>query len=391
MKKTIILLILVFIFANFLPSSAGFTVSAEEKTTTEIEKSIEDAVTSELDALNLEELEEYYDSLEMNTSNTFSEFLSGVINGEITFSITDFLSLLGSKIKKIISEELKILLTIIILAFLSALVVNFSSGSATIKNVINIVFVCLTSGTLIYTSINAISIVVKTIESIKNFSEIIFPILLVLMTASGGKSSSVMYQPLLSIISTSIISIFSGVVITLITTILVLIILNNLVKDVKLNKLIDFCSSLIKWIIGITFTIFIGYATVIGVMASGKDSLSIKTAKYAINNLVPIVGGYLSSSFEIFRAGSVLLKNSLGVVGLVIVISVTLIPAISLVLHNLLLKFSSGLIEITGENSIGNLLSDLSKVFNFLLASLVTVFLMVFVMILLVVMTANLV
>ncbi len=274
---------------------------------------------------------------------------------------------------------------------MSALVVNFSSGSATIKSVMNIVFVSLASGVLIYTSINAITQIVKALANIKDFAEIIFPILLVLMTASGGKTSSAMYQPLLSIIATSIISIFSGVVITLITTILILTILNNLVKDVKLNKLIDFCSSLVKWIIGATFTIFLGYTTILGVIAGGKDNISIKTAKYAINNLVPIVGGYLSSSFEIFRAGSVLLKNSLGVVGLIIVMIIALVPAIKMILHNLLLKFSSGLIEITGENSIANLLSDLTKVFNFLLASLMTVFLMVFVIILLVVMTANLV
>lgn len=391
MKKLVLSIILLLIVANFVSPKVQVLALAEEKSESEIEKSIEDAVNSELQALDLKELEEYYEGLEIGASNTFSEFLNGVISGEITFSITDFLSLLGQKIKTIISEELKILITIIILAFLSALVVNFSSGSATIKSVMNIVFVSLASGVLIYTSINAITQIVKALANIKNFAEIIFPILLVLMTASGGKTSSAMYQPLLSIIATSIISIFSGVVITLITTILILTILNNLVKDVKLNKLIDFCSSLVKWIIGATFTIFLGYTTVLGVIAGGKDNISIKTAKYAINNLVPIVGGYLSSSFEIFRAGSVLLKNSLGVVGLIIVMIIALVPAIKMILHNLLLKFSSGLIEITGENSIANLLSDLTKVFNFLLASLMTVFLMVFVIILLVVMTANLV
>lgn len=390
MKKTIVIILGLLIIGFYMPCGS-LNVYAEEKNEENVEQGVSEAVYSQLKALDLEELEEFYGSQDLATKSTFSEFLEEVIEGNLSLSITDFSSYATTKIKDIIREEVAVLLSLLILAFLSALFMHLSSGRESIKNIINLVFVCMASGILIYTSLNSINLILKTIKNVKKFSETIFPVLLVLMTASGGKTSSCLYEPLLSIISTTAISIFSGVIITLIMATLVLIILNNLVKDIKLNKLIIFCSSLIKWIIGVVFSIFIGYATVIGIMAGGKDGLSIKTAKYAINSLVPIVGGYLSSSFEIFRAGSIILKNSLGVVGLVIIIWVIIAPAIKMILHNLLLKFSSALIDIAGENSISNLMIDLSKVFNFLLASLMTVFLMVFIMLLLVVMTANLV
>ena len=356
----------------------------------EIENQLSEATKNQLELLELNEFENLYDEYSQS-DKSLKDRVKDVIDGKESFSIASIVEVFLQNIKGTIKNTIHTIFLLLVLSLISGLISNFSSNSSSIKNILNVVFVCLTASVLIFSSTTALTETVATIKAIGNFTKIVFPVLIVLVSATGAKASSTMYQPLVATLATSIITVFCGIVISIVTLLLVLTILNNLVKDVKLDKLIAFLSSLTKWIIGLSFGIFFSYTSFAGIMTASKDGISIKTAKYAIKSYVPIVGGYLSDGFEIFRAGSIVLKNSVGVVGLILLVSIILMPAIKLLVTNLLLKFTSGLVELSGEKTISNLLVDISKVFNFLLATILTVFMMCFIIILLIVMTANLV
>lgn len=391
MKKLIIVSVLMMLLLCCVSKQTFLTASAQVESNEEIQQELTDATNSQLEALDLEKIEEYYSEFFETTDKDFKDLITEAVNGNLPISFETFSNYLKEEAYNIVLGNISLVLSLIILAFLSSLIQNFSTSKANIKSVLNIVFVVMTAILLIYTSIDCITDAVSTIKKVGKFSDAIFPVLVVLMIASGGATSGGIYQPIVATLSTSIITVFSGIVITLIVVFFVLSILNNIVNEVKLNKLISFIASLIKWVIGVVFTIFITYASLNGIMAGGKDGVSIKTAKYAIKSYVPMVGGYLSDSFEIFRAGSVILKNSIGVVGLFILIFVIIVPAIKLIILNLMLKFASGMVELAGEKTVCNLLHDVSKIFSFLLATIMAVFMMCFILFILIIMTANMV
>jgi hypothetical protein len=54
--------------------------------------------------------------------------------------------------------------------------------------------------------------------------------------------------------------------------------------------------------------------TVQGITSASIDGISIRATKYAISNSIPIVGGFLRDGFDIVIAGSVLIKNAVGII-----------------------------------------------------------------------------
>ncbi len=150
-------------------------------------------------------------------------------------------------------------------------------------------------------------------------------------------------------------------------------IVGNISKNVKMEKFSKFFQSLFVWIIGIVFTIFIAFLTIQGLTVSNIDSISLKTAKYAIKSYVPILGSYLSDGVGLILASSVLIKNAIGATGLIVLIATVFLPIIKIIIIMLLLKLTSSIIESVCDNKISNFLFSVSKSLNMIIVSLLAV------------------
>lgn len=60
-------------------------------------------------------------------------------------------------------------------------------------------------------------------------------------------------------------------------------------------------------LLGVSFTIFIAIITIYGI-GSNVDGITIRTAKYAVDNFIPIIGKFLSDAVETVVGGSAILK-----------------------------------------------------------------------------------
>lgn len=391
MKKMFVIILACFITLNFggynfVPKSQAL---AEEKS---LEQQLEESTAKELDSLDLSDLEQLYTSSGASEDMSIYDYIKSLINGERVLSFDSLIDLLLGKVKSSLLSTIKLMLEIIIVGFISSLLSNLSSGKQMgVSLTITMVFSILVATILLVDISKSISSVIFSISRINKTTEVLCPILLALMVSLGFTTLGAVYEPMVAVLTTIFIKIFSGVVVGAIVIELVLTVAGSISPRFKLEKFVGFFRSFTKWAMGGIFAIFIGYLTVAGITTGGKDGLSIKTAKYAIRNYVPVVGGYITDEFEIFKVGSLLIKNSVGVVGLVILFSIVISPAVLLIVKSLLLKYAGGIIEISGANALSNLLSRLSKIYISLFAVLASVFMMAFIFILLVIMSANVV
>ena len=391
MKKLICIMILIFTITQV---ALPVRVTASANTDNEnIEEELKNTIEIQLENLELENVEDLYNEFVVIEDKSFYDLIEDSLNGEFVFNFTTIFQMVSEGIKTTFQSKYKLLLTIILIAFISALFNNMliSKTASTFSQYLSYIFIVLISGII---SVSVLDILKETglvLSNISKVSEVIFPLLLALMASLGAVSSSALYQPAVTAITSIIIKIFSNFLFSIIIFIFSLTILGSLVNKFKLNKLNQFCTSLLKWVISIVFTLFMGYLSIQGITAGGYDGLSIKTAKYAIRNYIPYVGGYLAEGFEVFRGGSVLIKNSLGIIGIVILFSITLSPLIELIVLNLTFKLAGALTEIIGANEISNLLTNVAKIFTYLIAIIFSVFMMCFILFLLIIMTANMV
>ena len=130
-------------------------------------------------------------------------------------------------------------------------------------------------------------------------------------------------------------------------------------------------------------------AEVQGLTSSTIDGVSIRAAKFATKNYIPILGGYLADGFDLILASSVLIKNSLGVVVLILLVITIMAPVLKIVVFNLALSFVTAIVEpIAGDRIVG-FLSGVGKNLTILLVSILAVAFMLFILIMLIIFSAN--
>ncbi|MBE7083651.1 MAG: hypothetical protein E7373_03505 [Clostridiales bacterium] len=337
---------------------------------------LSDSIKEQLGNINLNELELFINSLNLSfVKDDFISTINSILNGNFTLDITS----IGNVAKEIFLKDmynlLPTIISIIAIAVLCGLITNLKSSYMTDSVAETIIFVCLCSIVFILlTEILSIYTLVKnTIETIGKTVEIMSPIMLTLMLAVGGNVSANVYKPAVAFLSGGIINLMSTIVLPLIIISTAFSVVSCFSNTIKLNKFSDFFHSIIKWIFGIIITIFTFFIGVQGVAGAKYDGITFKIAKYAISNSVPIVGGLLKDGLNIVIAGSVLIKNSIGVVVLFSLFFLILKPVFHFAVFSTLLKLTSALIEPICDVRICNFCLTIDKTISFLTASILVV------------------
>ena len=219
--------------------------------------------------------------------------------------------------------------------------------------------------------------------------EVVFPLLLTIMTAIGGTMSVSIYQPAVALLSSAIMHIFTSVLMPIFIFSIVFTIISNLTSTVKLEKFTKFFQSTFKWIIGGIFTVFMAFLSIQGITASTYDGVSIRTAKYAIRSYVPILGGYLSEGFDVIMASSVLIKNAIGASGLLLMFSSIISPIVKIVVFILVLKLAAAILEPLTDVRISDFIYSVSKSLSMLIVMILGVAFMYLITVGLIMCTAN--
>ncbi len=383
MKKIIITLFIFLIMFGLFACSNIKKANAE---------TLSESIDSQLENLDLSELENFFNDIEDNPQKGgFIDNIKNLLNGTSNF---DYNSLLNYTLQIFFSRVynlLPIMISIVAIALFSGLINNIKTSflSDSISDII--FFVCLLTIILLLSStlISSYENIKNAIENIAKLSEIMSPIIITLMVASGGNTSAAIYTPTVSFLSNGIITIILSFILPLVTCIFIFGIVSNFSKSIKLNKFIQFFESIIKWTLGLIITIFSVFVTIQGITSASFDGISIKATKYTISNSVPIIGGFLKDGFDLIIAGSVLIKNAVGV-GVIFSLFYTILsPVLFLGALSLMLKLVASIIEPISDERISNFCMQTSKSITYLNVCILMVGFMFFIIVLLMICSAN--
>ncbi len=373
--------------AQAAEESAAIGGSAAE----ELKKHIE----NQLAGLDTALFDEFLASLDESSAALLANKSFGEIIIEITeggaADIEGFIGSAWAYLLRTMLGFVPLLSGIVVVALLSGVLSGLKSkflGKST-GELIN--FVCYLAIVLIVLSmlLPAMQYVERTVYTMRALMNVLFPIILTLMTASGGVMSGKLFQPLSAVLAGGVCEVVTRVVLPLFIVVIVLSVISNLSDAVSLKKLIDFFKGAALWINGITFTVFFGFLSVQGVTAASYDGISVRAAKYAIGNSVPIIGSYLREGFDLILGSVVLLKNSVGVLGMLLILSIMVFPLLQLVLISLGLKLAAGITEPMAGEKIPSFLAAAGGSVNLLIAVLLGVGFMFFITLMLFIASSN--
>lgn len=301
--------------------------------------------------------------------------------GNLSFSkICDAaFSLLFKEVKTVLS----MCIIIVVIGIICSLIKNLQSAfsSESISEIAFYACYALMIIVLTRTFIISLDLAKDIITQISGFMSKLLPILVVMLGVAGGFTESATMDPI--VLGTTIIipKIYLNIILPLILITFVLQFTNNISTEPKISNLCSLVKSSVLWIQGLILTVYIGLLTVRGITASTIDAVTLKTAKFTIDNFIPIVGKTFSDAIASVAGYSLIIKNAIGSVGLLVLILIILYPIIKIFLSSIILKISSSLLEPIADKRITKAVFSASDSLILILSSVLCVSLMFFVLI----------
>lgn len=365
----ILLLILVGVAGGPVGEAAAYT--PEEEAALE---ELQDKVDELLEALDTEELQAYLDSLTEFRGMDIKEMLSSVITGDF---VLDYSSLWQSALALVFNEGRAMLpaFAVVLAAALLCGILNSAKNGflqSTMSDIINFVTYIAVGAVVLAVLTGVLQTGFSAMESMQRQMEIVYPILLTLMAASGGSVSAGVFRPAVAFLSSAVCEMFTAIVLPASVVVIVLAFVGNLSPDVRTEKLGDLFKSINKWLIGLTLGLLTLFLTVQGIASSQYDGLSLRAIKYLVSGSVPIVGGFLSGGLDLVLAGSALIKNAVGSFGVFLLFGALLRPVLLFAAFQLFLRLCAAATEPVG-GKVSAFLSRLATDSGFFLAGLLCI------------------
>ena len=343
---------------------AGGPVAEADAYTPEEEAALEelqDKVDELLEALDTEELQAYLDSLTEFRGMDIKETLSSVITGDFAL---DYSSLWQSALALVFNEGRAMLpaFAVVLAAALLCGILNSAKNGflqSTMSDIINFVTYIAVGAVVLAVLTGVLQTGFSAMESMQRQMEIVYPVLLTLMAASGGSVSAGVFRPAVAFLSSAVCEMFTAIVLPASVVVIVLAFVGNLSPDVRTEKLGDLFKSINKWLIGLTLGLLTLFLTVQGIASSQYDGLSLRAIKYLVSGSVPIVGGFLSGGLDLVLAGSALIKNAVGSFAVFLLFGALLRPVLLFAAFQLFLRLCAAATEPVG-GKVSAFLSSLS-------------------------------
>ncbi|PEB53282.1 stage III sporulation protein AE [Bacillus pseudomycoides] len=375
------------LFACFLFFSLPIVVQASP-----LEKNV---VDQQLDKLGIEDVKQYWDGLVTKYGGYLPESQKGsfmeFVKGEKEFSIKEWMTGLLKYLFHELVANGKLLGTLIMLTIFSALLQSLQSAFS--KSSVSKIADAVVYMVLIIFALNSFYVVMtyarETIQTMVDFILALLPILLALIATGGGVVSVSFFHPIIIFLMNTSGMLMNYIVLPLLLLATILSIVSTMSDQYKVTKLSKLLQNVSVGIIGIFLTVFLGVLSVQGTATAVADGIAVKTAKFVTGNFIPVVGRMFTEAADTVISASGLLKNTVGIIGLVILCLIVAFPAIQIFCIAFIYKFAAAVLQPVGGGAIIQCLDIIGRSIIYVFACLAIVSFMFFLSITIIIAAGN--
>lgn len=202
----------------------------------------------------------------------------------------------------------------------------------------------------------------QAVGAMADLMQTLFPLLLTLLAAVGGTAGTAFFQPTVVAACGTMTALVRSVTLPLSLAGAVTTILNHLSPRMRIGRLGALFRSGASWTLGVSFTVFMSVTMLQSLGAAAADGVSLRTAKYAVDNFVPVVGGMFADTMDTLVGASLLIKNALGVTGLLLLLSTAAGPLLQTLAAVIVYRACAALLEPVAETRVSACIQDFSDV-----------------------------
>lgn len=325
----------------------------------------ETIIEEQLNTMNLNELEnlldDTYTGSEIFGDMSVDGIIDDLINGQSLFDSESFIrnitDLFMVEIRSAVLLGCEILLVCIITGLLTSMSNSF--GNKTVSSlgtmICSFIIIALCIGSFYQTYESCC----ETMDIMTKTMEILLPIMIPLLISMGGISSGSIMDPVIIGSVTGFNFIMQHFVIPLVFLSAIFVLINSITEKDYVKKLSVFLRKAALFITGLTITIFSGITAIQGMVTKSADGILMNTARFSIDNFVPIIGGFAADSLDMVISCIGLIKNAVGIIGVITIISLLVIPVLKILAIAVIYKITAIAAEPVANKNISDGLNEI--------------------------------
>ena len=257
---------------------------------------------------------------------------------------------------------------ILLCALLNSMKSSFQNQ--TFERMFSVVSVICVSSALISPIARMIRDTAGLLKEMSDFLMGFIPVYVGIVTASGKPVSAMTCSAALIGVMQVISRLAATVLVPLLAVYMAICLIGAACQEIDMSGISRMIKNVVVVTLTFLMTVFVGLLSLQGTIASSADTVTVKTAKFAISTFVPVVGGAISEAFNMVQGGLGVIRSAVGAFGIISIAAAFLPPALSILLMQGALAIAGGVSDALEVKQVGTLMKSAASVLSLLLSIL---------------------
>lgn len=260
-----------------------------------------------------------------------------------------------------LESPFKSLVRLIVIITLIAIFESFLPDDAGFRITVEVVASLLCTLSVIEPLSTAITSAVASISVSETFMLTLIPLLTAIVSLSGNPALALSFQSIAFAAAQIISGIAESVIVPIVGAVLALDVTASVMPTFSLSGLTDFIKKTITSVLSIGASVFMSFLGIKGVLANAADTVAGKGIKMIISSAVPVVGGALSEAYSGIMGSIVIVRSTVGIIGICIIALINLPSLIQLLFWIFALRFAAASADLFEQKAISAFLRALAS------------------------------
>ncbi|MBR3740086.1 MAG: stage III sporulation protein AE [Clostridia bacterium] len=330
-------------------------------------ESMENALDTVLDGLSLQDWQDAYDRAfpqEIAQGEDFRTTILKLARGERVLDPETLLRALAARLIGALTQSLWRLARLVTPAVLCGVLrrLRLSFARPALGEALDGACFLLLAGCMAQDLGAHMRLTQDAVAGMADLMQSLFPLLLTLLAAVGGTAGAAFFQPAVVAACGTMTELVRSVSLQLALAAGTASILSHLSPRMRISRLCSLLKTGASWTLGVGFTVFISVTALQSLGAAAADGVSIRAAKYAVDHFVPVVGGMFADTMDTLVGASLLIKNALGITGLLLLLSAGAVPMLQTLAAAMAYRACAALLEPLSDDRASGCIQDFSDI-----------------------------
>ena len=333
-----------------------------------------------MEDMELGQMQDAVNQILKEDSFSIEEILNQILKGESLFQKETMSKWFKNIVKAQLQREQKAMFQVVLVVLLAAVFSNFTAvfgDGKTGETSFYITYMLLLA--LLIKSFGSMGVELKELlENFILFLKALMPSYFLAVTASSGSATAmIFYEAVLFLIYVIQVVFLKGIVPAIYVLALVELV-NYLHSEDFLSKMAELLQTLIEWSLKSCMAVVLGMQLIQNMIGPAMDSLKRDIiGKTAAS--IPGIGNAINGATEVALGTAVIIRNGIGVVGIIILVCIGIRPVIRLALLAFLYKLLAAVVQPVSDKRMTGALSTIGNGYVLFLKVLLCMELLIFI------------